>query len=99
MTAKQRTLPRGTPWDDRALVLAKRLIPDLPPWLDPPTSQHSWMTLWAAIGQELAEKEPEFAWGRGRRPGSKSKAQQKVVTSGAIRVRRHRARKIEGQLP
>jgi hypothetical protein len=73
MTAKGRTLPRGTSWDDRAWVLAKRLIPDLPPRLDPPKSQHSWMALWAAIGMELAEKEPEFGWGPGRHEGSVNK--------------------------
>ena len=95
---KQRTLPRGTPWDVRALALAKRLIPDLPPWLDPPTTDKHWMMLWACLGQELVEKEPEFLWGRGRRLNSKSRVQQTVVTSGAVRMRRRRAKKIDGQL-
>jgi hypothetical protein len=98
MAGKQRTLPRGAPWDERALALARRLIPDLPQWLNPPTSEKHWMMLWASIGQELAEKEPEFAWGRGRKIGSKSRVQQAIVTPGAIRKRRSRGL-IGGQLP
>jgi hypothetical protein len=90
--AKQRTLPRGTSWDDRALVLAKRLIPDLPAWLDPPKSDKHRMMLWAVIGQELAEKEPEFAWGPGRRPGSRNKLliDASLITEEGRKKRRKR---------
>jgi hypothetical protein len=51
--------------------------------------------LWAEIGMFLAEeKEPEFQWGPGRRPGSKSSfPQPKVVTPAAIRQRRSRAKR------
>jgi len=70
MKAKKCALPRGTLYDDRALALTQRLIQDLPHWLNPPASEKQWMILWAAIGMELAEKEPEFGWGPGRRPGS-----------------------------
>ena len=65
--------PIGTPRDDRAITLAKRLIPDLPSWLNPPASEKHWMMLWAAIGEELAEKEPEFRFPLGRPPGSRNK--------------------------
>jgi hypothetical protein len=91
MKTIKHTLAPGTPYDERALVLAKRLIGDLPSWLNPPTSEKRWMILWAVIGMELAEKEPEFGWGPGRRLGSKSTFQQKVVTPAAIRQRRSRA--------
>jgi hypothetical protein len=91
----RQTLPRGAPYDERALALAKRLIPDLPPWLNPPASEKRWMILWAAIGMELAEKEPEFGWGPGRRPGSKSAFQQKIVTPAAVRQRRSRANRFQ----
>jgi hypothetical protein len=79
-------------WDERTLALARRLIPDLPPWLDPPKSDKHWMMLWASIGQELAEKEPEFAWGKGRRPGSKSSRLATNITPAGIRKRRSRAK-------
>jgi hypothetical protein len=72
------------------------LIPDLPPWLNPPTSKEHWMMLWASIGQELAEKEPEFSWGPGRRPGSKSQKPRllaQTVSDAAKRKRRERERK------
>jgi hypothetical protein len=88
MTTKGRTLPRGTPWDDRAPVLAKRLIPDLPSWLDPPTSEKQWMMLWAAIGMELAEKEPEFGWGPGRHLGSVNKEPLAYTENAQTRYKR-----------
>ena len=51
--------------------IGKVLLPFEPP--EPVTLQQ----LWAEIGMFLAEeKEPEFAWGRGRRPGSKYKFPQ-----------------------
>jgi hypothetical protein len=92
MKAIRCSLPRGRPYDDRALALAKRLIPDLPSWLNPPTSEKRWMILWAAIGMELAEKESEFGWGPGRRPGSKNKQLALSPLPDALRKRRQRQR-------
>jgi hypothetical protein len=87
------TLPRGTPYDERAVILARRLIADLPSSLNPPTSEKQWMILWASIGQELAEKEPEFLWGPGRRPSNRSYSLS--PNKDAIRQRRHREGKIK----
>jgi hypothetical protein len=51
--------------------------------------------LWADIGQYLAERDqPEFLWGPGRRPGSRSRRLSQSVTPAAIRKRRQRAKKI-----
>jgi hypothetical protein len=98
----RRTLPRGTPWDDRAVVLAQRLLFPLPSWLNPPRTEEHWMMLWAAIGQELAVQEPEFGWGKGRKPGSRNrKLQTANLEPSTIRVRRFRAKRrvtnIDGQ--
>jgi hypothetical protein len=54
-------------------------------------------TLWADVGMFLAElREPEFQWGSGRRPGSKSRKPRILVpnvSKATIRQRRSRARK------
>jgi hypothetical protein len=84
---------RRLSFNDRALALAKRLIPDLPPRFDPPKSEHSWMTLWAAIGQELAMKEPEFGWGGGRHAGSMNKKLADTKDKQVLYKRRIRAEK------
>ncbi len=47
MIAKQHTLPRGTPRDERAITLAKRLGVAIPPL---PLNNAQWVTLWADIG-------------------------------------------------
>src|SRR5262245_60652337 len=109
MNAK-RTLPRGTPYDERAMALAKRLGVNIPPL---PLTNAQWVTLWAEIGRKLLpferpepatlkqlwaeigmflaeEKEPEFRWGKGRRPGSKSSVPASDHPD-AIRKRRSRA--------
>jgi hypothetical protein len=81
----------GLGWDGRAVVLAKRLIPDDPPsWLDPPKTEKHWIMLWACIGQELAEKEPEFTWGRGRHPGSRNKKLAPTTNAGTLYKRKAR---------
>ena len=87
MKATKRALLRGTPYDERALALARRLIPELPLWLNPPRSEKHWIMLWACIGQELAEAQPEFGWGRGRRPKSDAE-----LSKDARRKRRQRER-------
>ena len=48
---KQRTLPRARLGRSQLSALAKRLIPDLPPWLDPPTTDKHWMMLRACLGR------------------------------------------------
>jgi hypothetical protein len=69
--------------------IGKVLLPIEPP--EPRTLQ----TLWADVGMYLAElNEPEFQWGPGRRPGSKTSFEQKVVTAAAIRQRRSRANRL-----
>ena len=97
MKSTKRTLPRGTPYDERAIALAIRLR-----LIDPPTrplsdiTEEGWKQLWFAIGMELAEKEPEFKFGRGRRPGSKSRKPRVLVSTvsdAAKRQRRHREKK------
>jgi hypothetical protein len=64
--------------------------------IDPPEPR-TLQTLWADVGMYLAEQsEPEFQWGRGRRPGSKSRKPRmlaRVVSAEAIRQRRSRERK------
>jgi len=35
--------------------------------------------LWACIGQELAEAQPEFGWGRGRRPRSDAELSKDAI--------------------
>jgi hypothetical protein len=110
MTAKQRTLPRGTPYDERAIALARRLGISIPPlplnheqcvtlWVEigkallpfEPPEPSTLRQLWAEVGMFLAEaKEPEFAWGRGRRPGCKNKvlaAEGDLTPSGRWRRR------------
>jgi hypothetical protein len=84
---------RRLSYDDRVLVVAKRLILDLPPWLNPPTSPHSQMTLMAAIGLELIEKEPEFGWGGGRHVGSVNK--ELAETSNPKTLYKRRKRELE----
>ena len=79
-------------WDDRAVVLAKRLIPDLPSWLNPPTTEKRWMMLWACISQELAEKEREFGWGPGRHEGSVNKKLAETDNPQTLYKRRVRKR-------
>jgi hypothetical protein len=80
----------GLSWDERAVVLAKRLIPDLPSWLDSPKTEKHWIMLWACIGQELAEKEPEFTWGRGRHLGSLNKKLPTTTNPQTLYKRRYR---------
>jgi hypothetical protein len=87
---------RRLSWDDRALVLAKRLIPDLPSWLDPPTTDRHRMMLWACIGQGLAEKEREFGWGGGRREGSVNKKLAETANAQTRYKRRYRAKRRNG---
>jgi hypothetical protein len=71
--------------------IGKALLPTEPP--KPETLNQ----LWAEIGMYLAElREPEFQWGPGRRPGSKSRKPRVLVpnvTKAAIRQRRARERK------
>jgi hypothetical protein len=116
MTAKQRTLPRGTPYHQRAIALAKRRGIAIPPL---PLNDDQWITLWVEIGKALLpfeppepaslrqlwaevgmflaeQKEPEFVWGKGRRPGSKSRKPRTLVSgvsAAAIRQRRSRERR------
>ena len=80
-------IPRSATYNDRAIALAKRLGFTIPPQ---PLSATHWIRLWADIGMELAEKEPEFGPGRGRRRGSKSRNLSSLVTPAAIRKRRQR---------
>jgi hypothetical protein len=72
------------------LEIGKVLLPFEQP--EPATLQQ----LWAEIGMFLAEeKEPEFAWGRGRRPGSKARKPRElveIVSADAKRKRRQRER-------
>jgi len=62
-----------------------------------PPAPRTLQTLWADIGMYLAElSEPEFQWGPGRRPGSKSRKPRTLVhavSQAAIRQRRSRERK------
>jgi hypothetical protein len=71
--------------------IGNALLPFEPP--EPATLKQ----LWAEIGMLLAEeREPEFAWGRGRRPGSKSRKPRMLATTvsdAAIRQRRSRERR------
>ena len=71
--------------------IGKALLPTEPP--KPATLNQ----LWADIGMYLAElREPEFQWGPGRRPGSKSRKRRTLVDAvspAAIRQRRSRERK------
>jgi hypothetical protein len=83
-------LPKSATYEERLIALAKRLGYKVP--AQPLTDTH-WITLWAWIGTELAQKEPEFSWGRGRRLGSKSRALSPSVTPAAIRKRRQRAKR------
>lgn len=93
MKSTKRTFARGTPYEERAIALAIRLG-----LIDPPTrplseiSEEGWKKLWFAIGQELAEEQPEFGWGPGRRPGSSNK-QLKPASKDALRKRRQRLTK------
>ena len=110
MKSSKRTLRRGTPYDERAIALAKRLGIEIP--LNPlmlwveigkallPTQSPKPATLnqlWADVGMYLAElHEPEFQWGPGRRPGSKSKKPRILVpgvSKAALRQRLSRERK------
>ena len=102
MKSKKRTLPRDKSYDERAIALAIRLG-----LIDPPTgpiseiTEPGWKRLWFAIGQELADKEPEFQWGPGRRPGSKSKKPRLLsdnVSPDTIRKRRSRQKKRDPKL-
>jgi hypothetical protein len=81
MRKKQSTLPRGVSWDERALALGRRL------GFPPPTSPTEWIRLWALIGMELAEEQPEFAWGRGRRPGSAKWTRTKLESLGGAALK------------
>jgi hypothetical protein len=71
--------------------IGKALLPIEPP--EPRTITE----LWADIGMYLAElREPEFQWGPGRRPGSKSSKPRVLVpgvSKAALRQRRSRERK------
>jgi hypothetical protein len=71
--------------------IGKALLPIAPP--KPETLNQ----LWADIGMYLAElREPEFQWGPGRRPGSKSNKPRVLVpgvSKAALRQRRSRERK------
>jgi hypothetical protein len=60
---------RRLSWDERGIRLARRLGFEPPP--SPSATQL--IRMWALIGMELAEKEPEFGWGGGRRIGSANK--------------------------
>jgi hypothetical protein len=93
MKTAKHALPRGTPYDERTLALARRLVPELPLWLNPPRSEKHRMMLWAVIGMELAEKEPEFGWGPGRRPGSSNKELAPTSSKDVLRKRRQRLAK------
>lgn len=53
---------------------------------------------WAEIGKALAEQQPEFSPGPGRRPGSKNKSVKAVVEASTIRQRRSRLKKRIGGL-
>jgi hypothetical protein len=71
--------------------IGKALLPTEPP--KPETLNQ----LWADIGMYLAElREPEFQWGPGRKPGSKS-IKPRLLVAGvskeALRQRRSRQRK------
>ena len=56
-------IPRSASYDERMLALAKRLGYKVPA---PPLSATQWIRLWAYVGTELADKEPEFGPGPGR---------------------------------
>lgn len=91
----KRTLPRGTPYDERAIALAVRLR-----LIDQPTrplsdiTEEGWKRLWFAIGLELAEKQPEFRLGHGRLPGSKNK--QLAPASSNTQAQRRRRERLKG---
>ena len=73
--------------------IGKALLPFEPP--EPATLQQ----LWAEIGMFLAEeREPEFAWGRGRRLGSKNK-QLAPASNETLRQRKHREREASDPIP
>ena len=78
-------------WLQVWVQIGKALLPTEPP--RPQTLNQ----LWADVGMFLAElREPEFQWGPGRRPGSKSKKPRVLVPSvskAALRQRRSRERK------
>jgi hypothetical protein len=110
MKSSKRTLRRGMPYDERAIALARRLGIEIPLnplmlWVEigkallptEPPKPATLNQLWADIGMYLAElREPEFQWGRGRRPGSKSRKPRTLVdavSQAAIRQRRSRERK------
>jgi hypothetical protein len=78
-------------WSALWAKIGKALLRIEPP--EPLTLQ----ILWADVGMYLAEEnEPEFQWGPGRRPGSKSRNPRKLVptvSDAAKRQRRHRDKK------
>jgi hypothetical protein len=80
-------LPRGTPWEERGIALAKRLGVCIPP---EPRTATSMIRMWAEIGMELADQEPEFGWGPGRPKGSNLLHESRSMTPAAIRKRRQR---------
>jgi hypothetical protein len=45
------------------------------------------------------EKEPEFAWGHGRRKGSKNKQLAPANSNEVVRQRRHREQKARDPIP
>jgi hypothetical protein len=98
MTSKKQQrvkIPVGTSFDRRGILLAERLgyrkvTPSSTVWSEHPTARHM-ILMWAWIGGELAEKEPEFRWGQGRRKGSKAKQLNPKPSKDAARQRRRRA--------
>jgi hypothetical protein len=93
-----------TPESERALALARRLYTGengvccLPKLLNPPKSPRAWELLWSAIGRKLAEKQPEFSKGRGRRPGVKNK-KAPVDTPWERARQKYRAKKAKRYIP
>jgi hypothetical protein len=86
--AKRPKAPRDAAFEDRAVLLAKRLGIPVPENRTP----RSMIRMWAMIGDTLAENEPEFRWGAGRPKGSKSKQLAPVGPDGA-RKRRWREKR------
>ena len=107
MTSSKRTLRRGTPYDERAIALARRLGIEFPLnplmlWVEigkallptEPPKPATLNQLWADIGMYLAElREPEFQWGPGRKSGSKS-SKPRVLVPGVSKaaLRQRRSR-------
>jgi hypothetical protein len=85
----------GAQWSALWAKIGKGLLRIEPP--EPLTLQ----ILWADVGMYLAEKEPEFQWGPGRRPGSKSRKPRKlakIVSDDAKRKRRQREKERDRKL-